>query len=205
MLFPEPKNPLEQVLNEVADGRGDCISDELKEASLAWVDENCLRPVQREGRRIVPKGPTDGPATNVVYYVRFCCRIKIGTTTNLTNRMLHIPHDSILATEPGGESVERMRHYQFEQYAIGGEWFKMAPPLLAHIRSLRAGTPELRKRLVSTRDAMVYTGRDRHTLYRWADEGKITKYVLGNGAGWDVLELPAHNPVEARKLPPCDV
>ena len=73
----------------------------------------------------------------VVYYLRFGDRIKIGTTVCLRGRLDAVPHDKLLATEPGGDEVERARHRQFAEYRITGEWFRIAAPLLAHIGAVR--------------------------------------------------------------------
>ena len=74
---------------------------------------------------------------SVIYYLRFGDRIKIGTTADLTGRLLAIPHDELLATEPGGEQLERMRHAQFADARVRGEWFTASEDLLSHIEMLR--------------------------------------------------------------------
>lgn len=74
---------------------------------------------------------------SVVYYVLFGDRIKIGTTTNLTRRLQDLPHDELLATEPGGTGVERQRHAQFGVYRVTGEWFEMGDELVDHVNELR--------------------------------------------------------------------
>lgn len=52
---------------------------------------------------------------SVVYYVQLGDRIKIGTTTNLANRLrsFYALPDQLLAIEPGGLVRERERHQQF--------------------------------------------------------------------------------------------
>lgn len=72
----------------------------------------------------------------VVYYILFGNRIKIGTTTSLRGRLDALPYDEVLATEPGGFDVERMRHDQFADCRVRGEWFEPTPALLAHIAEL---------------------------------------------------------------------
>jgi len=74
----------------------------------------------------------------LVYYLRFGDRIKIGTTTNLERRLVVIPHDELLATEPGSFSVEHHRHRQFANLRLTGEWFTAAPQLLTFVESIRA-------------------------------------------------------------------
>jgi hypothetical protein len=79
------------------------------------------------------------PATpgEVVYYLSFADRIKIGTTVNIRERLRALPHDRLLATEPGGAGLEHERHAQFASARLSGEWFTSTPALLAHIRRLR--------------------------------------------------------------------
>lgn len=74
----------------------------------------------------------------VVYYVRFADRVKIGTSTNLRSRLSALPHDEVLAVEPGGVDVERRRHAQFCADRIIGEWFDMSDALKAHIDGIRS-------------------------------------------------------------------
>jgi excisionase family DNA binding protein len=81
--------------------------------------------------------------TSVVYYIRFGDRIKIGTTVNLVSRLGNLPHDQLLATEPGGVNLEGLRHAQFAEHRIRGEWFRPAPELLAHIGSVKTSAGRL--------------------------------------------------------------
>ncbi|WP_227979963.1 GIY-YIG nuclease family protein [Nocardia spumae] len=78
----------------------------------------------------------------VVYYIRFGDRVKIGTTTNLAKRLPFIPHDEVMATEPGGIYVERQRHKQFQHLRAkvghGREWFQLTPELADHIAVMRS-------------------------------------------------------------------
>lgn len=78
-------------------------------------------------------------SAGVVYYMTFGDRVKIGTSTNLPQRAKVIPHDAVIAVEPGGYSVEAQRHRQFAQHLIPGqrEWFHAAPELLWHAEGLR--------------------------------------------------------------------
>lgn len=74
----------------------------------------------------------------VVYYIRRDSRIKIGTTTNMQQRMSQLMPDEILATEPGGRAMEKQRHKQFAHIRYRGEWFTPSEELLAHIEAVRA-------------------------------------------------------------------
>lgn len=44
--------------------------------------------------------------------------------------------------------------------------------------------------LVSAADAAYYTGRPVGTIWRWASEGRITRYGHGKQTRYDVRELP---------------
>lgn len=46
-------------------------------------------------------------------------------------------------------------------------------------------------KLVTTVDAAHYTGRSVGTIWRWASEGRITRYGSGKQVRYDLLELPA--------------
>lgn len=144
-------------------------------------------------------------SSGVVYYIRTCCRIKIGHTIDLTRRMAELSPDEILATEPGDRELERARHQQFAAYRVRGEWFRDSPALAAHIRGVKmrhhsTGTPG--ERFVDTAAAMVYTGRQRQILYRWAAEGRITRYGPPKVALWDLFELPVRGPDGKPASPP---
>lgn len=73
----------------------------------------------------------------VVYYIRFSGSIKIGTTTNLPQRMQTLPMEELLAVEPGGYNIERKRHAEFRSARVQREWFRPTPPLLLLIATLR--------------------------------------------------------------------
>lgn len=84
-------------------------------------------------------------AASLVYYVALPGdRIKIGTTKNLPQRLkaLRVDRAAILATEPGGVSLERRRHHQFAALRIGErEDFKDVPMLrdwISHIKTQAA-------------------------------------------------------------------
>lgn len=78
------------------------------------------------------------PRVDVVYYLRWRDRVKIGTTRNPRQRLGAIMHDELLAFERGDRIRERERHVQFASLRLGGEWFAAAPELLAHAATLRA-------------------------------------------------------------------
>lgn len=88
--------------------------------------------------------PVPGKGRPVVYYLRIGNHIKIGYSANLASRMGGYPPDTeVLAVEPGGRDLERLRHRQFaHQLRMGLEWFAPSLDLLLHIESLRSVAEE---------------------------------------------------------------
>lgn len=88
-----------------------------------------------------PKPPKRDP---VVYYLALSpTTVKIGTTTNLTARMRALRTDTqyVLAVEPGGRDVERMRHQQFSADRLSRrEDFRASEALQQHIADLQTRT-----------------------------------------------------------------
>jgi hypothetical protein len=89
------------------------------------------------------------PGLSVVYCVRLDPdRIKIGFTSRLTERMksMRVLPSNILAIEPGGREVEKVRHEQFrsERIQSRSEEFYPSDRLLLWIESVAAehGLPE---------------------------------------------------------------
>lgn len=83
------------------------------------------------------------PRVDVVYYLRYDDRIKIGTSARPRQRLAAIWHQELLAFEPGDRLVERRRHAQFAAERFGGtEWFRRSPALDAHIGALSAGVDD---------------------------------------------------------------
>lgn len=79
----------------------------------------------------------------VVYYLGFGDRVKIGSTADLPTRLGHIPHDEVLAVEPGDVALERQRHNEFAKLHIRGEWYEAQPVLLEHAARIRQQYPDL--------------------------------------------------------------
>ncbi|MFD1713756.1 GIY-YIG nuclease family protein [Amnibacterium flavum] len=91
----------------------------------------------------VPDGELPAPRVDVVYYIRFDDRIKIGTTANPRQRLGTLWHEELLAFERGDRLVERRRHEQFAEHRLGrSEWFSINAPLTAHVDELRAGVDD---------------------------------------------------------------
>ena len=88
-----------------------------------------------------PDADLPRPVVEVVYYLRYRERIKIGTSRNPRQRLAAIWHEELLAFERGGRPLEQARHREFAHLREGGEWFTAAPELLAHIAGLRDRDP----------------------------------------------------------------
>ena len=83
------------------------------------------------------------PRVDVVYYIRFGDRIKIGTSANPRQRLGTLWHDELLAFERGDRRVEQRRHSQFAGSRMQRtEWFHADPSLLEHIAQLSAGVDD---------------------------------------------------------------
>jgi len=80
------------------------------------------------------------PRVEVVYYLRYADRVKIGTTARPRARLAAIRHDELLAFERGGRILERRRHEQFAPARWGTtEWFALTDVLRDHIDVVAAG------------------------------------------------------------------
>jgi hypothetical protein len=91
----------------------------------------------------VPDFELAPPRVDVVYYVRYRDRVKIGTSGNPRMRLTAIPHDEVLAFERGGRPLEQRRHAQFADARMEAtEWFHLQEALLAHIREVAAGVDD---------------------------------------------------------------
>jgi len=100
----------------------------------------------------------DQPAVrvDVVYYLRFDDRVKIGTTANPRQRFGALRYDELLAFERGDRMLEQRRHAQFADHRLPGtEWFVTHPALEEHIDRVRAGAPDPWARLARWRSEAV--------------------------------------------------
>ncbi len=88
-----------------------------------------------------PDADLPRPRVEVVYYLRWEGRMKIGTSANPRQRLAAIWHQELLAFERGGRTLERSRHEQFAHLRESGEWFRAEPELMEHVARLSAGTP----------------------------------------------------------------
>jgi hypothetical protein len=80
---------------------------------------------------------------DVVYYLRFRDRIKIGTSSNPRMRLAQLRYDALLAFERGDRATEQKRHEQFAATRFpGSEWFRDSEELVDHIAALAAGVED---------------------------------------------------------------
>lgn len=97
---------------------------------------------QQEAERIAALKPDAyGDAEHpVVYYVRRGKYVKIGTTTNLRQRMRDLMPDEVLAIEPGGRVLEARLHEHFARirFSRDREYFKLTDELQEHIDAVVA-------------------------------------------------------------------
>ncbi|WP_345763199.1 GIY-YIG nuclease family protein [Diaminobutyricibacter sp. McL0608] len=96
---------------------------------------------------------------DVVYYLRFADRIKIGTSNNPRQRFAALPHHEVLAFEPGGRMLEQRRHAQFAELRIPRtEWFETGPALSEHVAALQAGVDDPWAQYASWRSRRIALG-----------------------------------------------
>jgi hypothetical protein len=94
------------------------------------------RETQVQAALDVLKPGSFGDASNgVVYYIRRGKYVKIGTTTNLKQRMRDLMPDEVLAVEPGSYKLESDLHYAFRGIRLSPdrEYFELTEELQGHI------------------------------------------------------------------------
>lgn len=100
-----------------------------------WACLVCDWPVGEQ-----PDGELPRPRVDIVYYLRFGDRVKIGTTANPRQRFSAIRHEEVLAFERGDRRLEQRRHLEFAEERQGSsEWFVRSERLDAHIDALTGG------------------------------------------------------------------
>lgn len=87
----------------------------------------------------VPDGDLPPPRVDVVYYLGFEDRVKIGTTANPRRRFRSIRHERLLALERGDRALEQRRHREFAAERSWREWFELSDRLRAHVDVLAGG------------------------------------------------------------------
>lgn len=91
----------------------------------------------------IPEAAELDDRVEVVYYLRFGDRIKIGTSGNPRSRLAQLRYEELLAFERGGRATEQKRHLQFGEYRYpGSEWFRSHEALAEHIAGLAAGVED---------------------------------------------------------------
>ncbi|MBA2951602.1 GIY-YIG nuclease family protein [Streptomyces himalayensis] len=92
-----------------------------------------------------PPGTYGDAPDGVVYYIRRGRYVKIGTTTQLRNRMRDLLPDEVLAVEPGSYKLEGELHQRFAGLRLhpSCEYFLLDNELQAHIDQVleRVGPP----------------------------------------------------------------
>ena len=92
---------------------------------------------------VAEPGSAAAVRVDVVYYLRFGDRIKIGTTGNPRQRFASLRYDEVLAFERGDRLLEQRRHAMFADHRLGSsEWFSAHDALAAHIDVLRGGADD---------------------------------------------------------------
>lgn len=105
--------------------------------------EASLAKIAAEEVLFTPRRPAGDCGTNMVYFLQATAtgRIKIGTTTDLRLRMqalrCQVGQLEILATQAGGNELEKALHRRFADDRRHGEWFEPTEALLSHIATVR--------------------------------------------------------------------
>jgi hypothetical protein len=101
-------------------------------ARKKWETKRAREAAEKPLRRKAPD------MLGVVYYIRINGQVKIGYTSNLTQRSRHYPPGSeLLAVEPGTRELEARRHRQFSRdLARGREWFHESDTIRDHVTAL---------------------------------------------------------------------
>lgn len=94
-------------------------------------------------------GADFGPAplaewSHVVYYVTerdSVEHVKIGTTSDIHERMRKLGNPRLLVLEPGSYQTEKKRHRKFSRFRAFGEWFRYDSALVSHIDWTRREHP----------------------------------------------------------------
>lgn len=124
----------------------DCLAVEFLELDMlkgicSQCGYNGNRPDFPDNVRLNESKFKDAPA--VVYYIKHGDRIKIGTSQNWKHRITELPHDELLALEPGDRTKEQQRHREFADTRVRRtEWFTVSDDLVEHIASVRSDHPD---------------------------------------------------------------
>ncbi|MEV7013303.1 GIY-YIG nuclease family protein [Streptosporangium sp. NPDC051022] len=132
--------------DEIPEAYRQIFTRALLDANIVIRDEEHQRQLQKRAaeQRVQPER-----APSLIYFVQREGLIKIGVTTNLTNRLKALSRGScmppgmtvgpveLLATEPGDRCVEGRLHTRFRKTRIQGtEWFRPSKALRNYIDDL---------------------------------------------------------------------
>lgn len=109
---------------------------EIDNVRLSAMREQARLQRLDELRRLAEAAREDENETGIVYYIRFRDAVKIGTTTAPARRLSSLPWDELMAVEPGGRAVEQLRHAEWAEHRLNGEWFEMGDALSEFIESV---------------------------------------------------------------------
>jgi hypothetical protein len=76
-----------------------------------------------------------------VYFLYCAGFVKIGVARSILRRASELQIGSpwksqIVLLIPGGRSTEAFLHFAFQEHRVGGEWFRLAPPIRKAIQEL---------------------------------------------------------------------
>jgi len=140
------------------------VIERIGRQKVAEETEKVRRRLQMEQAMNSIRAKAMRPDCPVVYYVQLAeDRIKIGTTIHLATRMDRyrlVSKDQVLAAEPGGQRLEKKRHYQFGHLRIHThrEDFRPGADLMDHIAAIRTqhGPPyEMAERMLTEARALA--------------------------------------------------
>lgn len=114
-------------------------------------------------------GRTHAP---LVYFLRVGDRVKIGTTTNLSERVkaLSLTLSEVTHVIPGDAEMERTLHERWDRYRVHAnrEWFHASGSLAAFLRpeTLRPDKPRRKRpqRRTTLARTVIHQGAPRYTL-----------------------------------------
>ena len=146
-LHPDDQKIVDQVIEEEERLLAERLQEETARLRKARLDA-ALAHVRRytTAETADSSDPEPSPAVKwdirkgqhnpLVYFIRNGNRIKIGTTTDLYQRVrrLSLRTDNVTLLLAGGRDLERDMHRRFSSLRIGNtEWFRDAPPLSDYI------------------------------------------------------------------------
>lgn len=119
----------DQVYRYLATERATRRKDSIGEFLAPLVDAMDTAIAARDGAR--------------VYFAQAGTRIKIGWSRNVATRITQLQTSNpdpiqLLATTPGGRTLERQLHTRFAPHRITGEWFQTHPELTTYITAIGA-------------------------------------------------------------------